>query len=103
MNLVESRSSRVGIRADRSVAADQSAEIAPLEVAILFRRLFELSCAEELVVERQMGPAVRPLLGPRHMLPAAVREEPVVAARDQRRAVDERDAICALGGRPVIA
>ena len=57
---------------------------------------------EQRVVQREVRPvAPAPLLGAGHVLPAALRQEPVVAAGDELGAVLERDAVRRLDRRPV--
>ena len=77
--------------ADRAVAADHAAEVAAAVVVVDLRRLGERADAEQRVAEREVRPPVVALLGAGDVLPAAVGEEPVVAAGDQLGAVLQRD------------
>src|SRR5690349_16670715 len=80
---------RVGVRADVAVATHDPAQVAALVVAGPVRSRGELSCAEELVVRGEMRPPVGALLRAGDELPTSPRQEPVIAARDELRAVLE--------------
>jgi hypothetical protein len=64
--------------------------------------LLEHPRAHELVGERQMRALEPPLLGADDVLPAAVRQEPMIAARHQLRPVLECHAVCRLSHHPVV-
>ena len=62
----------------------------------------EATDAHELVVEREVWPLQRALLGAGHVLPAAAGQEPVVAARDELGPSSSVDPVRRLDGRPVV-
>jgi hypothetical protein len=89
------------LRPDVGIATDQAAQVSAPIVGPVLGRLGEPPCPDELIVQGQMRPPRGAALGAGHMLPAAMCEKAVVAARDQLCAVLEGDAVGGLDGRPM--
>lgn len=81
---------RVCVAPEMCVASDHAGQVSTAIVVVLDRRRDRAPWAEELVVQRQMGPLKWPGFRAEHMLPPSIREEAVVAACDQSGAVFKR-------------
>ena len=92
---------RVCVRSEVPVAADDPAEVAAAVVAAMLRRRGEAARSQQLVVRCQVRTLLRSAHGADHVLPPAVGEEPVVAAGDDLRPVLQRHAVRRLDRRPV--
>jgi hypothetical protein len=92
----------VGVRPGGAVAADHAAQIPPLVVRTVVGPGREAPGAEQAVVDRQVSALHLAPLGVGHVLPAAVGQKTVIAARDQLRAVLERRPVGPADGRPVV-
>src|SRR5215210_267526 len=86
---------------DVSVAAEHAEEV-PTAILVGRRwRSAHAAEAHELVVQRQVGPALGPVLGAGDELPAALRKEPVVGTGDQLCAVFEGYSVAGLERLPM--
>src|SRR6266508_5262679 len=85
-----------------SVSADHAGEISRSVIRILFGWQRERARTRQLVVDRQMGAALRAPFGTGDVLPAPICQAPVIAAGDELGAVFQRHPVCRLGGRPMI-
>src|SRR6516164_574051 len=91
----------IAIAAKRAVPPDHAAEVTAAILHRVLGRLREAAEAHELVVDGQERALLRPLLGAGYVLPAALGQEPVVAAGDKLCAVLERDPVGGLDRGPV--
>src|SRR5579859_765679 len=91
----------VRIVPDSPVSVDHATEVStPVGEGVL-RRLGEATDAHQLVVDGQERTLHRALLGPSHMLPAALGQKAVVAAADQLGAVLQDNPVSGLDRGPV--
>ena len=90
-------------RGEVPVTADDAAQISAFVRRRLDRRHCERPGAHQLAVPRQVGTLQWPAgFGPRHVLPPAPREEPVIAADDDLRPVLQGDAVRLPADHPVV-
>src|SRR5437588_10365279 len=90
----------IGVRAHVAVAADHSAEVPKSIVVGLTGWLRDDPRSQQLVVGGEEGTLVRAVLGAGHVLPPSVREEAMVTACDELRAIFEPDAVRVLHRPP---
>src|SRR6266516_7150231 len=91
----------IGVRADGPVAADHPAEVAPSIARAFPGCRGELPRPHQFVVDRQMRALTRAAPGARDELPPALRQEPMIAARDELGSVLQCDPEGRLDRRPV--
>src|SRR5207244_3414 len=82
----------VGIEIDVAISADHTAQVADLVVRRSHRRNGKRgSEAHQLIAGCQMGTPFAPCAGAGYILPSSIREEPVIAARNEKGPVTERN------------
>src|SRR5437868_3631705 len=90
----------IRVMAETSVSADHAAEIAAPIFPVVDRRRSEAAGPHQRVVECDVRSSAAALLATGYVLPAAITQKPVVAARHELRPVFQGDSKCRLGRRP---
>src|SRR5215208_3366257 len=85
-----------------AVAPDHATQVAALIRVRPARRVREVACSHQRVAEREMRTVRAEVTPIRHVLPAALGQEAVIAAREQPGPVFKFDLPNGLDGRPVV-
>src|SRR4051812_38735515 len=92
----------IEVLANVGIAPKHPAEIAAAVIVVLRRTFGKLAGAHQLVVQGQERTSKGTILLAGDVFPSAVRQEPVIAARDQLGAVFENRPVCGFDDAPMI-